>query len=58
MIEINLNDKLKLKKSHPCGSNVFTVIRTGADIKIKCDKCDHIIMLDRQKLQKQIKEKL
>ena len=28
-----------MKKSHPCGSLVWTVIRTGADIKIRCSGC-------------------
>ena len=36
MEEIRLGDVVQTKKNHPCGSNTWTVIRTGADIKIRC----------------------
>lgn len=45
--EINLGDVIQTRKPHPCGSDVWTVIRTGADIKIKCQGCGRIVMLDR-----------
>lgn len=44
---ILLGDVIKTRKPHPCGSDEWTVIRTGADIKIKCNKCARIVMLDR-----------
>lgn len=46
--EIWLGDVVKTRKAHPCGSDVWTVIRTGADIKMKCRGCGRIVMLDRQ----------
>lgn len=45
--EIRLGDVIRSRKPHPCGNDVWTVIRTGADIKIKCQKCGRIVMLDR-----------
>jgi hypothetical protein len=45
--EILLGDVIKSRKPHPCGSDEWTVIRTGADIKMKCNKCQRIVMLDR-----------
>ena len=36
MEEIRLGDKVKMRKTHPCGSDEWTVIRIGADIKMKC----------------------
>ena len=45
--EILLGDVIKSRKPHPCGSDEWTVIRTGADIKMKCNKCGRIVMLDR-----------
>ena len=45
--EINLGDVIQTRKPHPCGSDIWTVIRTGADIKIKCQGCGRIVMLDR-----------
>lgn len=40
-------DTVVMKKPHACGSNEWTVIRTGADIKIRCNSCGRIVMLDR-----------
>ena len=52
---IQLGDKITTKKQHPCGSNTWTVIRVGADYKIKCDGCGHIVMVDLAKLKKMMK---
>ena len=43
---ILLGDVIKSRKPHPCGSDEWTVIRTGADIKMKCSGCGRIVMLD------------
>lgn len=45
--EIRLGDVIKSRKSHPCGNDIWTVIRIGADIKMKCQQCGRIVMLDR-----------
>ena len=42
-----LGDVIRSRKPHPCGSDEWTVIRTGADIKMKCNGCGRIVMLDR-----------
>ena len=46
--EIRLGDKVRTRKPHPCGGDTWLVVRTGADIKIKCQKCGRVVMLDRQ----------
>ena len=46
--EILLGDVITTRKPHPCGSSEWTVIRTGADIKIRCSGCGRIVMLDRE----------
>lgn len=46
--EILIGDVITTRKSHPCGSDRWTVIRTGADIKIRCSGCGRIVMLDRE----------
>ena len=56
--EILLGDVIKTRKPHPCGSDIWTVIRTGADIKIKCQGCGRIVMLDRQAFLKRRKKTL
>lgn len=52
----NLNDIVIMKKVHPCGNNEFEIIRLGADIKIRCIKCEHVIMLPRTDFNKKIKK--
>ena len=54
-MDINVGDKLIMKKSHPCGNNVFTVTRIGMDFKLVCDGCGHEIMVPRKKAEKSLK---
>lgn len=55
---VELNDLVEMKKKHPCGSSTWTVIRVGADIKMKCEGCKRIVMLDRQEFLKGRKKTL
>ena len=54
-MDIKVGDKLILKKPHPCGSYSWQVLRTGADIKMKCLTCGHEVMLVRSNVEKRIK---
>ena len=56
--EIRLGDVVMTRKQHPCGSSEWTVIRTGADIKIKCNGCGRIVMMDRETFVKRRKKTL
>ena len=40
-------DLVKMRKAHPCGNDLWRITYVGADIKIKCEKCGRIVMLDR-----------
>ncbi len=46
--EIRLGDLITTRKNHPCGGNTWTVTRTGADIKMRCETCGRVVMLDRE----------
>ena len=50
-----MGDVVRLKKAHPCGSNEWVVVRLGADIGIKCLKCQHYVLLERPVLERRIK---
>lgn len=56
MTELLIGSKLELKKGHPCGTNQWEIIRLGADVKIKCINCGHIVMIPRIDLIKKIKK--
>ena len=45
-----------LKKGHPCGENLWEVVKLGADIRIKCTKCGRIVMIPRIEFNKKIKK--
>ena len=56
--EIRLGDRVKMRKTHPCGSDEWSVIRIGADIKIKCLGCGRIVMMERADFVKRRKKVL
>ena len=56
MDELMLGDLVQMRKTHPCGSDKWTVIRVGADIKIRCSGCSRIVMMDRADFMKRMKK--
>jgi len=55
---VRLGDVLRLKKGHPCGEDRWEVLRTGADIRIKCLGCGRLVLLPRSELAKRVKERI
>ena len=47
---------LVLKKGHPCGENLWEVVKLGVDIRLKCHKCGRLVILTRIELNKKIKK--
>lgn len=56
--EFRLDDGVVMKKPHACGANAWTIIRVGADVKIKCRQCGRIVMMDRADFVKMAKRLL
>lgn len=54
--EFALGDIVQMRKTHPCGSDRWTVIRVGADVKIRCLCCGRIVMMDRADFTKRLKK--
>lgn len=50
-----INDIIVTKKKHVCGSDQWVVLRIGAEIKIKCIKCNREVMIFKADLDKKIK---
>ena len=46
---------VRTRKAHPCGGDEWTVIRTGADIRIRCNTCSRLVMMDRETFLKRRK---
>jgi len=55
-IEIKPGDIVRLRKAHPCGSYEWEVVRVGADIGIKCLKCQRGVLLARNVFERRVKE--
>ena len=54
-MDIQVGDKLIMKKEHPCGSREWLVLRVGMDFRMRCLGCGHEIMVPRSKIEKNIK---
>lgn len=50
-----VGDVVRTKKPHPCGSMDWTIIRTGADYKLKCHGCGKIVLLSYEMFIKRVK---
>ncbi|KAA3645443.1 MAG: DUF951 domain-containing protein [Chloroflexi bacterium] len=53
--ELQLNDIVRLRKQHPCGSYDWKVVRLGADIGLVCEGCGRRVLLPRRKLARRMK---
>ena len=54
--EYKLGDKVIMKKGHPCGTNLWEIIRLGVDIKIKCLNCNRTLFMPRIEFNKKLKK--
>ena len=56
---------VEMKKPHACilkstgkKANRWEIIRVGADIKIRCTNCQHIVMMSRYNFERKLKKVL
>lgn len=55
VMEIRLEDVVRLRKLHPCGGYDWEVVRLGADIGIRCLTCRHRVLLERRDFERRVK---
>lgn len=53
-----LHDIVEMKKPHACQTNRWEILRMGMDIRIKCEKCGHMVMMPRLDFNKKMKKVL
>ena len=56
VMEIRLGDVVRLKKKHPCGGDVWEVVRVGAVIGMVCRTCRHRVLISRVVFERRVKE--
>lgn len=54
-LELYLDDVVRLRKPHPCGSYEWSVVRLGADIGLRCRGCSRRVLLPRRELERRLK---
>ena len=54
--DFKTGDRVIMRKPHACGTNLWEIVRTGADVKIRCLNCGRLVMLDRGDFIKAAKE--
>ena len=56
MLQVEIGDRIILRKKHACGGREWEIWRLGMDIGIKCLKCGRKLKMVRSKLEKNVKE--
>jgi hypothetical protein len=58
LLDLEIDDVLRLRKPHPCGNYDWKVFRLGADIGLECTRCARRVLLPRRILARRLKTKL
>ena len=56
ILQLHPEDRVQLKKPHPCGGKIFRIVRVGSEVRVICETCGRDMTLDRIKLEKAIKQ--
>ena len=51
-MDFQVGQVIKMKKQHPCGMNQWEILRVGMDFKLKCQGCQHEVMVTRKLVEK------
>jgi hypothetical protein len=57
-MHFELGDRLRMRKQNPCGNSDWEVVRLGADIGLRCEKCGRRVLLPRSEVERRIKQVL
>ncbi len=47
-----IGQTVTLKKAHPCGGKMWTILRVGLDVTLSCTTCSRKMILARKDLEK------
>jgi len=56
VLKLVLGDVVRTRKTHPCGGDQWEIVRLGADIGLRCLRCDRKVLMPRSKLERRIRE--
>ncbi len=55
-MDVQVGDRLMMKKPHPCGGREWAVLRVGMDFRLRCCTCGREMMVPRAKAEKAIRK--
>lgn len=55
IVELYIDDVVRLRKPHPCGGYEWKIVRLGADIGVRCLTCNHRVLIERPVFERRIK---
>ena len=56
-VDFRVGDAVRLKKAHACGSDRWEVVRLGADIGLRCLRCERRILVGRGELGRKLSKR-
>jgi len=54
--KFSVGECVRLKKPHACGGTDWKILRIGADLRLECLTCGHVIMLPRPEVFRRVKD--
>jgi len=54
VLQLYLGDVVRLRRAHPCGTDIWLVDRLGADIGLRCQGCGRHVLLERRALERRL----
>ncbi len=54
-IDIYIGDVVQMRKLHPCGGDIWKVVRLGAEIGIRCLTCERKVLLPRAEFERRVR---
>ena len=53
-LELLLGDVIRLRRAHPCGGDEWLVDRLGADIGLRCRRCNRHVLVERRTVERRL----
>lgn len=53
--QVQVGDRVRFRKMHPCGGFDWEVTRIGADIGVRCLTCGRYVMIPRSRFERRAK---
>ena len=56
MLEYKVDDLVKMKKTHPCGTDEFKIMSMDGGLTLKCTKCDKVLEFTKKDFEKYVRK--